>query len=202
MEMTMFTLFAVGIGILAVANGTSAPSSTPRLFLVLGESSLDIVDGRAEIGRIPIKRKWDPIKKRDVETVNDAEFVIDKAFWQMVDRNSSKYGARDEVRITNAHELLYHDKEVDIGAGVRYLDSALHWGDWVVGVGSVVKPLSREERQASIKGGPWYLIWFNTKTLAGSHNSSRALHKHCASTASSKSAFNPWPGGGRVAVEG
>ena len=100
----MFTLCALGIGVLAVANGANEPSSAPRLFLVLGESSLDIVDGRAEIGRIPIKRKWDPSKKRDVETINDAQFVIDKAFWQMVDRNSTKYGARDEVRITNAHK--------------------------------------------------------------------------------------------------
>jgi hypothetical protein len=162
----MWTALVVGVGILSVGGAPPQVRAVPR-FLVVGGASLDIVDGRPkEVA--PIKHRWDARLKHDVEVIGDVEFVMGKPFWEMVAKNDALYSAKGDLRVTASHELLYRGKKVDLGAGVNYVDSALHWGDWVVLVAGLADPQGSEKLFRSL-GGPWYLAWFSGESLQGSY---------------------------------
>lgn len=57
--------------------------------------------------------------------IGEAEFVMGKPFWEMVAKNDALYSAKGDLQVTASQELLYRGKKVDLGAGVKYVDSAL-----------------------------------------------------------------------------
>jgi hypothetical protein len=164
--MAMWTSLMIGVGIVAIGNTPPQQQVAARV-LVVGSASLDIVDGRPkEVAQI--KRRWDPQLKHNVEAIGDVEFVMGKAFWEMVDKNNALYSAKSDLQVTASQELLYRGMKVDVGTGVKYVDTALHWAEWVVLVAGLTNPKG-PERLLRGKGGPWYLVWFSSKTLKGSY---------------------------------
>jgi hypothetical protein len=152
---------ALACSILMVTAQSGARSK--RSFLMLNDQSIDFVDGVPVLGRWPVVYRWDAKEQRSIETVDGIDFVIGKKFWKMVAENTATKSAKSEVRLEKDGRLLYKDNSVDLGLGVRYVDSALRWRDWIVAVGT-----STDATRSTIKGAIWYLFWFNAKNLKGS----------------------------------
>lgn len=152
---------ALACSILLVTAQSGARSK--RSFLMLSDQSVDFVDGAAVLGRCPVVHRWDAKEQRSIETVDGTDFVMGENIWKMVKENTATNSVRAEVRIENDGRLLYKDKPVELGLGVRYVDSALRWRDWIVAVGT-----STDAARSTIKGPIWYLLWFNEKSLKGS----------------------------------
>jgi hypothetical protein len=162
----MWTALVVGVGILSIGGAPPQQRAAAR-FLVVAGASLDIVDGRPkEVAQI--KHRWDARLKHEVEVIGEAEFVMGKPFWEMVAKNDALYSAKGDLQVTASQELLYRGKKVDLGAGVNYVHSALHWGEWIVLVAGLADPPGSEKLFRS-EGGLWYLAWFSGKSLQGSY---------------------------------
>ena len=161
------------IVLLAILATTPAPiakeAQVPRMFLVLNDGLLEIVDAK-NVRASERSYRWDSETRRSIELIDGVEFWPGRDFWRMVRENEATYNAKAQLEVTKKNELLYQGKPVDVGIGVRHLMTALHWKEWVVAVGSVVepKPTGSKEQWNRIKGS-WYLIWFDTKSLMGSH---------------------------------
>lgn len=158
---TKFCTVALGCSILMVTAESGARSK--RSFLMLNDQSIDFVDGVPVLGRWPVVHRWDAKEQRSIETVDGIDFVMGKKFWKMVEENTATNSAKSDVRIEKDGRLLYKGNPVDLGLGVRHLDSALRWRDWIVAVGT-----STDAARSTIKGPIWYLFWFNAKNLKGS----------------------------------
>jgi len=158
---TKMSAVALACSILMVTAQSAARPK--RSFLMLNDKSIGFVDGVPVLGRWPVVHRWDATEQRSIETVDGIDFVTGKNFWRMVEENATKNSVQSAVRVGRDGRLLYKDKPVDLGLGVRHVDSALRWRDWIVAVGTSTDPA-----RSTIKGPIWYLLWFNEKNLKGS----------------------------------
>lgn len=158
---TKVSAVALTCSILMVTAQSGARSK--RSFLMLNDQSIDFVAGAPVLGRWPVVYRWDAKEQRSIETVDGIDFVIGRKFWTMVAENNAANSAKSDVKIAKDGRLLYKDNPVDLGLGVRYLDSALRWREWIVAVGT-----STDAARSTIKGPIWYPFWFNAKNLKGS----------------------------------
>lgn len=156
---------AVVIGATMMVSGTAidAGSGAGRSFLMLNDQAIEFVGGAPVLGywRVEYPRN---AQNQSIQMVDGVEFLFGKQFWKMIAENDATYSAKREVRVDSGGRLFFHDKPVELGMAVGYLDTVLRWRGWIVAVGTAA-----DKRQATIKGPIRYLLWFDERTLKGGH---------------------------------
>ena len=138
-----------------------------RSFLTLNDETVDVVDGKLGPAKWPLVEGRNP--KIPVQTIDGLEFRVDRAFWQMVEKNDAKFDARPEVKVGKDGQVTFRGKNVDLGIRLRGVQKALHWNGSVVGVASIVGDARRPDvEEFTILGTVWYVVWFSETTLKGS----------------------------------
>jgi len=162
----MLAILAVG-GLLMMST-VKSPEPQGRSFLVLNNNTLDVVDGNLVPAKWPLV-----VVRRDpthtVYTIDGVEFPIDRAFWDMVQKNAARFDAQPEVKVSKDGRVTFRGKDVDVGIGLRGLTNALHWNGWVVGIANIKADARRPDvEERTILGAVWYVVWFSETTLKGS----------------------------------
>jgi hypothetical protein len=161
----MWSIFVAG-GLLIMSTVKSVEPQA-RSFLVLNNETVDVVGGKFGPAKWPLVERWDP--KVPVHAIDGLEFPVDRAFWQMVEKNDAKFDARPEVKVGGDGQVTFRGKSVDVGIRIRGVHKALHWNGSVVGIATIIGDARRPDvEETTILGPVWYVVWFSETTLKGS----------------------------------
>lgn len=96
------------------------------------------------------------------ESYNGIEFRLSPDYWAMVEKNRKECDAKAHIKVEKGR-LLHDGKKVDFGVvKIKWVNRAVFWGDWVIGVG-----LTSKEEASLHNLEPRELIYYNWKTLNG-----------------------------------
>lgn len=101
-------------------------------------------------------------KTEGVESYDGINFQLSPEFWAMVEKNRKEYDAIAHIKVEKG--TLFHDgKKVDFDVTkIKWVNRAVLWGDWVVGIG-----LTSKEEATLRNLEPRELVYYNWKTLKG-----------------------------------
>lgn len=101
-------------------------------------------------------------KADGVESYNGVDFQLSPEYWAMAEKNRKECDAMSHIKVDKGR-LIHDGKKVDFDTvRIKWVNRAVIWDDWVVGVG-----LTSKEEASLHNLEPRELIYYNYKTLKG-----------------------------------